>query len=138
MLWILYCESNTPCVLCYTQPQIPTGLNFPWDHSQPQLTYCSVPKIFFLLVMVCSSWMQHMCISVSVAFFQRLAPWLQFWLEHFSELGCSFSIAVSCFLPGLISVFLLPFKFHFFLGLVATEGLGLCLSLGVANLLQRA
>lgn len=39
-LWILCCESNTPCVLCYTQPQIPT-LNFPWDHSQPQLTHCS-------------------------------------------------------------------------------------------------
>lgn len=82
-----------------------------------------------------------MGISVSVALFRDWPHAYSSGQSSFAQLGCFFSTAVSCFLLGLISVsgiyiffyFLLSSLF-FFLGLVATEGLGLCLNLCVASL----
>lgn len=71
-------------MLCYTQSRVPTDLNFPWDHSQPQLTHCSGSNqdvfpsgdgLFFL-----DSTHVNLSVCCSV---QGLAPWLQFWSEHF-------------------------------------------------------
>lgn len=57
-LWILCCASNTPCVLYYTQPQIPT-LIFPWDRSQ--LTHCSGSNqdafpFWWFVLLGCNTW----------------------------------------------------------------------------------
>lgn len=119
-LWILCCASNTPCVLYYTQPQIPT-LNFPWDHSQPQLTHCSSSNkdvfpsgdgLFF-------SDATHVNLSVC-CFVQGLAPCLQFWSEQFClirlflQYSCVLLFArADCSLWNLY-FFLLSLKFHFF------------------------
>lgn len=99
------------------------------------LTVLVPTRMFLLLVVVCSSWMQYMWISVSAhALCSVTSPMVTVLVRaFFAELGYSFSTAASCLLPGLISVsgsvFCFLFSSTFLLGLAKTKGLGLCLNL---------
>lgn len=86
-------------------------------------------RMFSLLMVVCHSWMQYMWISVSAALFSDWSHGYSPGQSIFAELGYSFSTAVSCLLPGLISIsgsfFCHIFISTFLLGLTKTKGLRL-------------
>lgn len=85
--------------------------------------------MFSLLMVVCHSWMQYMWISVSAALFSDWSHGYSPGQSIFAELGCSFSTAASCLLPGLIAIsgsfFCHIFISTFLLGLTKSKGLRL-------------
>lgn len=141
-LWSLCCASNTPCVLLCTGSDTYLEFSLRSFPAPADSLWWFQPRCFsfwwWFVLLGC-----NICESVSVALFRDWPHAYSSGQSSFAKLGCSFSTAVSCFLLGLVSVsgnffFLTFFKVPFFsLGLVVTEGLGLCLNLCVANLLWR-